>query len=213
MPPHRVYVELFLGSGAILRNKRPAEVSIGIDIDERVVTSWRGGTTAQTDIQHGDAFDFLRLYKFDRNHLVYADPPYLPSTRRKAKVYRHELTEADHVRLLEMLVRLPCDVMISGYPSDLYDGLLCGWKRTEFQAGSQVGLRREVIWHNFEAPAVLHDYRHLGDTFRERERLKRKVSRWRRRLEVMPDGERQALLAAIEDLAASPPIRREEPSP
>lgn len=31
MPPHRVYVEPFLGSGAILRYKKPAEVNIGFD--------------------------------------------------------------------------------------------------------------------------------------------------------------------------------------
>ena len=31
MPPHRVYIEPFLGSGAVMRHKRPAERNIGID--------------------------------------------------------------------------------------------------------------------------------------------------------------------------------------
>lgn len=210
MPPHQVYIELFLGSGAVLRNKRAADSSIGLDLDDRVISSWSGWNAPSTTIQHRDAFEFLRTHEFRDDHLLYVDPPYLPRTRHRAKVYRHDMSEADHVRLLNTLGPLPCAVMISGYPSDLYDRMLSGWRRTEFQAGSQAGVRREVVWHNFEPPAVLHDYGHLGDTFRERERLKRKVDRWRRRLEAMPDGERQALLSALGDLAASSPIRSEE---
>lgn len=37
MPPHEVYIEPFLGSGAILRKKRPAPVNIGMDLDETAV--------------------------------------------------------------------------------------------------------------------------------------------------------------------------------
>lgn len=34
MPPHEVYIEPFLGSGAVLAHKRPALVNIGIDLDQ-----------------------------------------------------------------------------------------------------------------------------------------------------------------------------------
>lgn len=33
MPPHRVYIEPFLGGGAVLKTKRPAKVNIGIERD------------------------------------------------------------------------------------------------------------------------------------------------------------------------------------
>jgi hypothetical protein len=43
----------------------------------------------------------------------------------------------------------------------------------------------------------LHDYRYLGEDFRERERIKRKKQRWVNRLHTMPTLERRALLNAI----------------
>lgn len=38
MPPHDVYIEPFLGSGAIMRLKRPAELNIGVDRDPRALS-------------------------------------------------------------------------------------------------------------------------------------------------------------------------------
>jgi DNA adenine methylase len=35
MPPHETYIEPFLGSGAIMRLKRPASLNIGIDLDPK----------------------------------------------------------------------------------------------------------------------------------------------------------------------------------
>jgi DNA adenine methylase len=41
MPPHRVYIEPFLGGGAIMRLKRPAAVNIGLDLDADVIRRFR----------------------------------------------------------------------------------------------------------------------------------------------------------------------------
>ena len=41
MPPHDLYIEAFLGGGAILLNKKPALINIGIDLDENVIAAWR----------------------------------------------------------------------------------------------------------------------------------------------------------------------------
>jgi DNA adenine methylase len=61
------------------------------------------------------------------------------------------------------------------------------------------GPRTECLWSKFAEPVALHDYRHLGTNFRERERIKRKKQRWTSRLHRLPMLERQALLAAIDD--------------
>ncbi len=58
----------------------------------------------------------------------------------------------------------------------------------------------EWLWMNFPPPLELHDYRYLGQTFRERERIQRKRKRWTARLRCMPALERYAILSAIADL-------------
>jgi len=79
--------------------------------------------------------------------LFFVDPPYLPSTRTKSG-YRHEMSLADHVALLEQLRAVQGMVVLAGYPSGLYDSILHNWHRVERPhraAGSQ-RLRTEVLW-------------------------------------------------------------------
>ncbi|WP_203415563.1 hypothetical protein [Candidatus Scalindua japonica] len=51
---------------------------------------------------------------------------------------------------------------------------------------------------NYNIPVEVHEYRYLGNNFRERERIKRKTQRWTARLQSMPILERQALLSAMD---------------
>lgn len=82
--------------------------------------------------------------------LVYADPPYVFSTRH-GKQYRHELDDDGQNVLLDVLLAHPRPVLISGYDSDLYNRRLAGWHREETTCYSQVCSRKtEVLWMNFE---------------------------------------------------------------
>jgi hypothetical protein len=157
---------------------------------------------------HADGVTFLAAFRFSGNELVYCDPPYLMSTRSGKRLYQHEMPDVDHRRLLRVLQDLPCAVMISGYSSVLYAQMLKGWNATSFPASTRGGHQAaEWLWSNFERPVVLHDYRYLGDGFRERERIKRKKLRWVAKLQHMPVLERQALLAAIADSGISDTAR------
>ncbi|MDH4249361.1 MAG: DNA adenine methylase [Deltaproteobacteria bacterium] len=85
--------------------------------------------------------------------LHYVDPPYVHSTRQMAgKYYRHEMTDADHGRLLEVLRGLTGMVVLSGYATDLYDRNLAGWeqRRTVAHCASLrgSGAREETLWLN-----------------------------------------------------------------
>lgn len=199
MPPHTTYIESHLGGGAVMRHKKPAGTNIGIDRDSAVIERWRQ-LPQMCDLVVGDATEFLRTYPFKGTELVYADPPYLKATRRNAgRLYRCELDEPGHVRLLEVLRDLPCMVMVSGYRSGLYDEALAGWRRVSFMAKTHVELREECVWMNFDAPCRLHDGTYLGSTFRERQSVKRRHQRWIDRLDRMPPAERGHLLALMRE--------------
>lgn len=205
MPPHDTYIEAFVGSGAILTRKKPATSTIVVDVDTDVADFWRrqrfpGGTR----VVHDDAIRFLREFDYSTagRVLVYADPPYVLSARRSAlPLYRHEMTDAQHAELLTVLRCLPCAVLLSGYRCALYDAALASWQRFDFQAMTHAGPALESVWINYPLQA-LHDWRYLGGNFRERERIKRKQERWRRRLSSMPAMERAAMLALLLELAS-----------
>jgi DNA adenine methylase len=87
--------------------------------------------------------------------LFYCDPPYLHETRVAPDAYAFEMAEADHRELLDVLRQVTGKVMLSGYPSALYDGALAGWNRHTFDlpnnaaAGKAKGRETEVLWCNF----------------------------------------------------------------
>jgi hypothetical protein len=214
MPPHSLYVEPFLGGGAIMQLKKPALRSIGIELDP-LVAGLLGGLLNRPDltILTGDGLAWLREHgqSLPIDALVYCDPPYLLETRRSGRLYRYEMTTARHQQLLATLTRLPCQIMISGYWSPLYAQALRDWRSVQFEAMTRGGVpATEWLWCNFQPPDTLHDYRYLGENFRERERIKRKTQRWKARLLKLPALERQALLTALTEITAAPLARSSE---
>lgn len=197
MPPHETYIETHLGGGAVMRNKRPARTSVGIDVDPRVIAKASVWDVPGLLLHNADAVEFLAGYPFKGQELVYADPPYVAATKQNRRYYRHEYTDEDHRRLLDVLAKLKCRVMISGYFSQLYEQALQGWAVKELVNISHAGLRRERLWANFEFSPDLHDYTSIGGSFRERERIRRKAGRWMDKLARLPDLERRAVLAAL----------------
>lgn len=88
--------------------------------------------------------------------LHYVDPPYVMATRTDpTKDYAHELTDADHAELLAFLDTLEGMVLLSGYPSQMYDDALPGWTRVERAALADGARKRtEVLWINPLAAAA-----------------------------------------------------------
>ena len=224
MPPHLVYIEAFLGGGAVMRHKLPARNNVGLDLDPDVVSRSAdiaaGGDVVppgsrlalgrdggpQYCFERADAVQWLGILRWWTaivpGCLVYCDPPYLMATRSsKRRIYRCELEEPGHIALLDVLVQLPCMVMVSGYESELYRDRLATWRVVRYRAmTSGGGMRTECLWCNFPEPVELHDYRYLGRGFRERERIRRRRASWVAMLGRMPALERAAVIA---DLRAS----------
>lgn len=81
--------------------------------------------------------------------LHYVDPPYQHSTRKGNNRYVHEMTDDDHVELLEYLQTVSGMVFLSSYPSQLYADALIGWRRVERDALADGARKRtEVLWLN-----------------------------------------------------------------
>jgi len=184
-----------VGSGVEVlqrQKQRPAPASHGGNGDVR---------SPRFDFRVGDALDFLRSYQFTGRELVYCDPPYVRSTCTSKCRYAFDFTDDQHRELLKLLGTLNAMVLISGYMSPLYAKGLKGWNCTSFAVQTRRRPAAEVLWFNYDKPVQLHDYRYLGSNLRERERIKRKVTRWVKRLERQPVLERQALLAALSTTA------------
>lgn len=89
--------------------------------------------------------------------LHYVDPPYVPATRSAGNrrrgagyhVYKHDMETADHPPLLAGLCELSGMVLVSGYPSPLYDEALSGWRKVERAAlADGARPRTECLWIN-----------------------------------------------------------------
>lgn len=267
IPPHDIYIEPFLGGGAIMYYKRPALLDVGVDLNGDTITAAKN-YLPWAQLHHGDGLEYIRLLlgweiqaEMDRSRdvdrrqingrrplqfsarqkrmvepknrrrvappfpdpvallggpaakpriLLYCDPPYLLSTRRsQTPLYKHEVGDQSpdgkddswHTSLLNLLDALPYQIMLSGYMSKLYAKNLRApkWRAISYQAPLRNGMTAtEYLWCNFPQPCELHDYRYLGENRRERERIKRKKTRWTNKLKVMPDLERYAILAAIQ---------------
>lgn len=253
MPPHRVYMEPFFGSGAAFFAKAPSRFEIINDVDSDVVnffqvlrdrpddleavcaltphartefdaadltadvndlerarrfwvrinqsfakthgdrTGW-SITTARTQSVPGSILSRIGRFAWVADRLmgatieccdgaelidrlatpdtvIYADPPYLHSTRRQNKQlsaddYRQEMTDDDHARLADALCRTAAFVILSGYASPLYESLYDGWHRidravTAFSSNARTKTRTgrvETIWTNRPPPHFVLEF-------------------------------------------------------
>lgn len=202
MPPHETYIESHLGSGAVMFYKPRAVQDIGIDVNDNALlltrARWPQGEAPQIHLKQCDAIDFLKQFDYATagRVFVYADPPYLHQTRTSLTRYRNEYTVEDHRQLIATLRAIPACVMISGYPSALYDELLGDWRTYEFTVMTRGGVRTEKIWMNYPEGAA-YSAAFAGKDYIDRQRIKRKAERWAKKYRALPASERLAILSEL----------------
>lgn len=121
---------------------------------------------ATVSIENVPAIDLIeRLATADT--FIYVDPPYMDSVRRgsrgsRSSDYGHDMGDLeDHKELARVLLATPAAVILSGYPSDLYQDLYAGWWSADIEVNSQSVNRRsgsalartERIWSNRDLEA------------------------------------------------------------
>jgi DNA adenine methylase len=107
----------------------------------------------QVSLESMPALDVIAKYGVEDEVLLYVDPPYLGTTRGWGDNYKHELKSADEHRMLaDALHKCAAAVVLSGYPSELYDmELFPSWSRVEIASMTGNGVdraRTEVLWSN-----------------------------------------------------------------
>lgn len=103
-------------------------------------------------IENRPAIEVIQQHD-SRETLHYVDPPYVHAARGAGMVgnYRHEMTDDDHRELAEVLRSVRGAVVVSGYPTPLYEDLYAGWRmvvRTGYADGAADGTQRrtEALW-------------------------------------------------------------------
>lgn len=200
LPAHSVFIEAFAGSAAVTRHKRAAQKTLLIERDHETAVTLRAAMRDRRDVEviEGDSMRILSPSTIAADTVLYCDPPYMMSTRKSAqRYYRCDWEDADHVPFLAWAKAMPCRVVISGYHSRLYEIELDGWRTFSFGVPTRRGRAIEHVWMNFPEPEFFHDAAHVGESFTDRQRIKRKAARWVRMLAAMPAAERAAVLEEI----------------
>lgn len=180
-PIHDIYLELFVGSGAIYHYKAPADISILMDMVQLCDLPLKDRIRPGDLFINNDALIFLDIAGSILNYLVtagnkiliYLDPPYLLYTRScQKKMYNFEMSVNDHISLLSHIIKLKCMVAISSYDNKLYNDYLHDWFKVPYKVITRSGIKSEILYLNYEIPYLLHDYSYIGGNFKEREKFK-----------------------------------------
>lgn len=90
--------------------------------------------------------------------LIYADPPYVVSTRKGRQYVVDMVDDRQHIELLEALKEHPGPVILSGYENELYERHLQGWMKLHKKALAEGGaIRVETVWLNYEPQISMED--------------------------------------------------------
>ena len=112
-----------------------------------------GDPTHLVQIEHMDALRLIARYDHP-DVLMYLDPPYVRSTRKSGRMYRHEMDDSGQMELLRLIKGSKAKIILSGYPSQLYDAFLPGWYTDTTQTHTtSAEVVKEKIWMNYDPPA------------------------------------------------------------
>ncbi len=106
------------------------------------------GRLKDAQIDCAQAVDQIERYS-NPDALIYLDPPYVSGTRGQKARYESEMTDEQHRELACVARASPSMIIISGYPSSLYDELYRGWGCVQRDAVDMSHKSRiECLWIN-----------------------------------------------------------------
>ncbi|WP_437193572.1 DNA adenine methylase [Planctomicrobium sp. SH527] len=93
----------------------------------------------------------------DDQTFFYCDPPYMVETRSAKSAYTFEMSDEQHVELLETLGEIKGKFILSGYPSETYNNAASkyNWNRIDISIDNKASSQKvkpkktECLWMNF----------------------------------------------------------------
>lgn len=201
IPKTEYFEELFAGSAAItfelLKVKVLPYLTKLNDLNQKVIDELKVKFENQCVFYTCcDALEYLELFGNDNTERVYfLDPPYKHETRPgNEKLYEHEMTDNDHVKLLQTVLQTKGKFMIIHPKCDLYDTMLKDWRKVEIKIRYHKKTSIECLYMNYPEPTELQTYAYLGKDCWDRQRIKRKASSIVEKFKKMPVLERNYVL-------------------
>jgi DNA adenine methylase len=108
----------------------------------KLLTRWHDRLT-RVQLDSRDALKVIRYWD-SADTVFYLDPPYVTGTRVKGTtdVYSHEQDDEHHAELVELLLSIEGQAMLSGYAHEIYVPLEhAGWERIELATTSSAASR------------------------------------------------------------------------
>lgn len=102
-----------------------------------------------------EELNFLNRWA-DNSAVIYCDPPYVQQTRQSQNVYEDEMTNDNHRALAKLFKDCGGRVIISGYPSSLYNELYSDWRVVERKIPNHSSQQKvkpyktECLWMNYD---------------------------------------------------------------
>lgn len=197
-----LFVELFAGSAAITQRMNLGNTPVELnDIDPKVklLLEQKFKNNSNVTINDYDYFYFFRFITSDKA-FIFIDPPYLHATRKNNKLYKYELTDAQHIKLLQKVLEQTCYVAIIHPACELYDTMLKDWRSIDIEIRYHKKTSKERLYMNYDTPTELKDYQYLGNDSWERQRIKKRVLQYIQKFKKIPKQERNYILNELNQL-------------
>lgn len=210
--PYDLFVELFAGSAAVSHFLSAPPDKLWLN------DLWPGAVEHFVYTGHGyklthlDAIDILKQFSSTDDQLqqfsstgyqiiIFHDPPYEHSTRPNGtNLYQNEPDYDWHVEYLECIQKaLHLQHIIIHPVCDLYNEKLKDWNYREVKIRYNRKTSIERIWFNFPEPVELIDYTSWGKNRTDRQRIKRQVNNFTKKLDLMPPVQRNYVLKLINE--------------
>ncbi len=195
IPPHERFIEI-ARRPLIVWRIRPAATTVVVVppalIDGGYRTAYPG-----VEIVDEPPSTYLAAGRWSRTDFIYCDP---------AAAIRPD--DADRwedlvLQLQNTAARVMVKLTKTGpYPVAAVCVELATWRRLDlYQCRGRQKPNWNTLFMNYDRPAELHDYRHLGHDYRSRERIRKRIVGWQRRLDELPMHELVAILAGLKRTA------------